>query len=242
MEDRDHGPHHLGDQALMGRMRLGDMEAFREFFARYEPMLNEIAGQQGSGRRQARVLVLEVLDDVAERIRSHRVGRIVSLAGYLANALRNRMLDERRHRLRRQRLELAAASELEGAGQAALLSACSAYTVRAARPLDAIEDTRDPMVHAFHRHVLDLLSPEEKQLLGWIGERVPQREIAEWIGSTHGATRARVHRLRARVIAEARAYLGRLARAEREHLERSCFTRGRIALVTGHPERRGSDG
>ena len=93
----------LSDQALMGRMRLGDVEAFCEFFARYEPMLNEIAGQQGSGRRQARALVLDVLYDVAERIRGHRVARIVSLAGYLANALRNRMVDESRVRRIRER-------------------------------------------------------------------------------------------------------------------------------------------
>ena len=240
MKEREDGGR-PGDQALMGRMRLGEVEAFREFFARYEPMLNEIAGQQGSARRQAQALVLDVLDDVAERIRGHRVARIVSLAGYLANALRNRMVDQSRARAIRERLELAAVSELDGAGQGVLRSACSAYSLRSARSPDAADDARDPIAEAFHRHIDGLLSDEERQLLGWLGERVPQREVAEWIGSTHSATRTRVHRLRARVLTEARAYIARLPSAEREHLERTFFTRARLALATDLPERRGSD-
>ena len=43
------------------------------------------------------------------------------------------------------------------------------------------------------------LTAEEELILSWVSRWVPQSDIAEWLGITHGAARNRVMRLRARL-------------------------------------------
>ena len=224
------------DHALRSRMRLGEVEAFREFFARFEPMLRELAERERT--RDVDGTVLDVLDDVAERIRNHRVPRKLSLAAYLAAALRNRIRGERRLQLRRASIEAGIASSLQGGRERAVLSLCSAYTLRAASPQEPSEEDREQVERDFHEFLDGLLSVEERQLLGWLGDRVPQREIAEWTNAPHGVVRMRIHRLRARIAKAIRAYLARLDAADRARLERSTGGMLRLSAPVAAGDRR----
>ena len=213
------------EAALMGRMRLGEASAFREYFARFAPALYDMAAQYRAFREWGADLVTEVvtevLDDVALRITSHRYPRGAPLGPYLISAFRNRSITRWRDRTTRDRIERGLATELEGVGQSAVLSACSAHLLRAVRSPDAEEAPElDDEVVALHDYIASLLSPEEQRIVGWLKERVSQREIAAWTGSTHGATRTRIHRLRARIVTAARQYLAQLAPETRDLLAR----------------------
>lgn len=64
------------------------------------------------------------------------------------------------------------------------------------------------------------LGAEERQLLARLGERASRGEVAEWLGSSHGAERVRVLRLRERLRAAARRHAATLAPDDRVLLER----------------------
>ena len=209
------------EEALMGRMRLGEESAFHEYLARYEPVLHDVAIERRYYRRGGPDIVLQALDAVAERIRTHRLPRGARLGPYLVCAMRNLVIDRWRAARSRERAERDAATALDGLGEAAVRSACSAYTLRLVRAPDTEEDEdMDDAVRAFHDYIESLLTPDERRILGWLGEWVSQREIAEWTGAGHGATRMRIQRLRRRVLAAAKQYLAGLDRDTREHLER----------------------
>jgi DNA-directed RNA polymerase specialized sigma24 family protein len=86
------------------------------------------------------------------------------------------------------------------------------------------EDREDPRAPAALEHLVDLLDQEltddERQLLSWLGSWVPQSEIAEWLGISHGAARNRVMRLRERLKRAAIRCAAELSIAERRELER----------------------
>ena len=230
------------DDELMARLRRGEAAACHEFFARFAPMLLELAARQGVPREWCWEPVTDLLDDVAERIRAHRLPAVASLAAYLASALRRRLSNARRDRRRRERLAREVAVEAGAPGESAVLSTCSAHSLRASRPPDDGDpDGLHPIVRGFHDHVRATLSEDEWRILGWIGERVPQREIAEWMGTTHGAMRVRVARLRARAAAAGRRYLDALAPPERALLDRFLGGNGTTTGAAGHTEERSDE-
>jgi DNA-binding CsgD family transcriptional regulator len=73
------------------------------------------------------------------------------------------------------------------------------------------------------------LTDAERQLLVWVAEEVPRRQIAEWLGENYEAVRKRVQRLARRLQGEARRHAAALPAAERHEFER--FLRR-----AGHPE------
>ena len=234
----------VSDAALMGRMRLGEETAFREFMRRFAPGLRDQLAQYAMLSELGTSLIPEVLDDVAWRIRNHGVRRKGPLAPYLWRVLRNRLLYERRRGKRLRILELSVSTELEGNGQAAILATCSSHALGSAQTPDAeVADEsaaraveEDP-VRALHDHVVAAFSEEDRRILGWLSERVPQREIAEWIGTTYGAMRVRIHRLRTRAEERAAAFVARMEPKHRAALERAYLGRSpRVAPL----ERRAS--
>ena len=211
------------DAALVGRLRLGDEDAFREYFDRYAPLLREMARRYGV-RDDTESLVTDVLDDVAERVRAHRVPKATALGPYLVSTLRNRATEERRAAMRHAALERDAADATGADGESVVRSLCSAYALRAVRaPDDEDVSTPDEHVSALHAFIGAQLDEEERRILGWVAERVPQREIAAWTGTTHGAARVRVHRLRARLLRAARAWLDALEPEARRAIARTHF-------------------
>jgi len=72
------------------------------------------------------------------------------------------------------------------------------------------------------------LSREEELLLSWVSRWVPQSDIAQWLGISHGAARNRVMRLRARLkevaLQHAATFTGRERAELREFFRRTFAT------------------
>jgi DNA-directed RNA polymerase specialized sigma24 family protein len=200
-------------------MRRSERGAFKEFFERYAPLMEALARLQRLPDTDATERAMEFLDDAALRLSlpTTRVPR--SLAAYLAASFRKRSLNGIRDARRRLRLRDGVAADAGGSNERMLPSTVSENAARAAHgPLF------EPPVLAptIERLALELergLSSDERRLLGWLGQRVPQREIAEWLGTTHGALRVRVTRLRARLRDAAFRHAERLDPAERAELD-----------------------
>ena len=80
------------------------------------------------------------------------------------------------------------------------------------------------------------LTADEEQILSWVARWVPQSDIAEWLGITHGALRNRVMRLRARLKEVAMQYAATFTGTERAELS-DFFRRAFITSRYTEPQR-----
>ena len=210
----------MSTDRLVQAMRQGDERAYREFFFRFTPLVTFLARIYRVPRAERRAIVDEFLDDMALRFGRHTRAVPQAFSSYLAVAFRNRLRNAARDGERRGELERAAAMDIAGAGEHAILSASSAHAVRASCG-PAWED--EHLAAGLERLALLLeneLGREERRIITWLGRRVPQREIAAWLGVSHGALRVRVSRLRARLRLAALAHLESLIDEERAQIER----------------------
>lgn len=208
------------DAALVGAMRRNDPCAFREFFERFASLLRALARLHRLPASDVDERVTEFLDDAAMRLYLPTTPLPRSLAPYLAAAFRKRSLNRARDHHRRAVLRDGCASEIGALTERVVTTAVSESALRASHGPDA--DT-PVLSHALERLALELergLTPDERRLLAWLGQRVPQREIAAWLGTTHGAVRVRVTRLRARLRDAAFRHAGQLDGEERAELDR----------------------
>jgi DNA-directed RNA polymerase specialized sigma24 family protein len=219
------------DEALLDAMRRNDAGAFREFFERFSPLLAALAGSCGIGTDRRDEVVTEFLDDVAMHLALASTAVPRSVASYLATSFRNRA--KKVARALRVSEALPSAYLVDGGGSERIVATLASE--------DAVRASHGPdwdgpgLSVAIERLALELergLDAEERQLLALLGERVPQREIAEWLGTTHGALRVRVTRLRARLADAAVRYAWRLEGAERAALDRFF---ARIAIPVSRP-------
>jgi RNA polymerase sigma factor (sigma-70 family) len=235
--EHSHRRDELPDADLVLAMRRHESDAFHEFFARHAPMLELLAGTRRVPRAEREALVTEFLDDVAMRLVSHTTPVPRSLAAYLVVSFRRWHLNRVRDARRRE--ELGAEHALEtGAGQErAILGATSADAIRASQGPDHEDETHAAPIERLALAIENRLGASERQLLEWLGQRVPQRIIAEWLGVTHGAIRVRVTRLRRRLRAVASEYVAGLSEPERETVER-FLRRGAGTATSGDADRR----
>lgn len=227
-DERDEGPgsDRWSGRALMGRLRLGDAAAFEEYIDRYAPIIREAAVRCGGTRQFGETIVADVLHDVAEAIRAHRVPRDALLGPYLLGALRRHVLSLREERDRRGAVDRSLASALDGEGERAIPGTVSAHTLRATRSPDAEGGGRhDEMVRRFHDFVRSIVTDEEWMVLGWRSERVFGRDIATWLGRPHNTVRSQLHRVFARIATASRKYLESLDAAERAYIEHRYLAR-----------------
>lgn len=218
----------LGDEDLIAAMRASEPAALAEYFARFSPTLAQVAARlrlDGAGREEC---VTELLGDVAMRIVEHRVQRMRSLTDFLVRSLRNKVLNERKGDVRRERWEAEAMRVLTRApgvaDEGVVASLMSAYSRRAAEGADTVPDDGegdDAAVtsHPARRRLLDALSAEmtdeDRQIMGWVSEWTEQRVIAGWLGMSYDSLRLRLHRLRARLVVAAKRHLAGAAAEDR---------------------------
>ena len=194
------------DRALVARLRVHDEAAYREFFLRHRALLLELA-RRGRVRPDLRD---EVAGDFLERI-AMKLARATSvvpdhLAAYVAAAFSRHLIDRARARRTRSAAVREAMTERES-GEWVVTSLASEDALRASAGTSGREeDELPPALQALLRYVESETSEEERRLLWWLAERVPQRQIAEWTGSSHGAARLRVMRLRGRLRQRIIAY------------------------------------
>ena len=211
----------LDAQALIARIRSGDRAACHEYMSRYSFLLEEMASRYGADPAEREDIVYEVLHDMLLRIQAHRVSEQTSLGPYLVSALKHRLSNQRRDDEVKDRAQQAATEDCEGEGESAVRSTCSEYAWRASRPPDCDDETGlHPAVARLHAFVKSLLTTEQLDIAGWVGDGVGQREIAEWLGAAYGATRMRVSRMRESSSVAAQRYVEGLPPEERAVIER----------------------
>jgi len=187
------------DRALVARLRVHDEAAYREFFLRHRPLLLELA-RRGRVRPELRD---EIAGDFLERI-SMKLARPTSvvpdhLAAYVAAAFTRHLIDRARAR-RSRSAALREAMTARDSGEWVVSSLSSEDALRASVGAGGRDDGELPAaLRALLGFVESETSEEERRLLWWLAERVPQRQIAEWTGVSHGAARLRVMRLRAKL-------------------------------------------
>jgi RNA polymerase sigma factor (sigma-70 family) len=225
------------DAALVAAMRRNERGAFREFFERFAPLIAALARSHRLPATDPDERTIEFLDDVALRLCLPTTALPRSLAAWLAASFRRRSLNGARDIRQRRRLRDGCAIDTGGFAERVVSSAVSENAVRSSYGPATDAATLSP---ALERLALELehgLSPDERRLLAWLGQRVPQREIAAWLGTTHGALRVRVTRLRARLRDAAFRHADRLAGDERAEIDRFFRRIDVVVPVTLAPPR-----
>jgi DNA-directed RNA polymerase specialized sigma24 family protein len=244
-------------------MRGGDTWAWGEFGTRFEPVLLAYARRFGIPAETRRELVLDLLADEGMKFAEGRGAVPAQLPAYLARALRNRYLNEKRSATRRAAAYVAAAnasdpgaspreatpgSRVRGRADDAALHesvveyACSEATLRAAREPDTDARDANPVMEQFVTHIRRHLTDEEQQILGWEERRVPHRQIAEWLDMSYDATTKRIWRLKRRLQALTAEYHTEIpAGDDRRELERllrrsGATPPGRAVTSTAKPD------
>lgn len=201
-----------GDMELVAAVRHGDFEALREFYARFEPLLARYASRAGLAFECWEDEAHDVLCDVVLALLAGDArtrGGVRSVHAYVIRAFRNRMLDSHRASARRDARE---------SDERMVLESCSEYAIR--ESAGALSESHESLpAIARLATVLDAaLTAEERQMLTWVSNAVPMREIAQWLGVGYSAAKVRLSRLRSRLRERALRHVNECAGAEREEL------------------------
>jgi RNA polymerase sigma factor (sigma-70 family) len=210
----------LGERELVLAMRRDEPEAFTEFVARYHALLIRHARAARVGAAEQDAVVLEVLGDVAERLTSPGARIPRSLAAYLVASLKHRLLNSQRDAARHDRLREQALAELDTHHERAILSTCSEASLRASRGAAWEAPVVRPAMARLAAALDRVLTDDERRLVAWVGQHVPQHRIAEWLGVSQAAVAKRIARLRARLRRVAFAYVATQEPAEQRELQR----------------------
>ena len=226
------------DAALVAAMRRNEAGAFREFFARFAPLITALARSRPSASSELSERVTDFLDDAALNLCRATTPVPRTLAAWLAAAFRRRDHNRMRDLRVRERLREEYAADAGAASERVVVTASSENALRESHGPGWDGAALSPAMEQLALALEQGLSAEERQMLAWLGARVPQREIAAWLGTTHGATRVRITRLRARLRDAALRYAHRLDGPDRDELGR-FFRRVEIAMpaLAGPPAR-----
>jgi DNA-directed RNA polymerase specialized sigma24 family protein len=231
------------DQELLQRLRRDDAVALRQFYDRFSSALWKLARQAHVQPALREELITDCLSDAALHLMQPTVAVPSNLTGYLVAAFKHRLANDRRARKRRLAAGTAAVSY--GSDERVVREVCSEASIRASAGPVAEAPPLSPVLERLSRLIDADITDQERQVLRWISESIPQGLIAEWLGITHNATRVRVLRLRDRLIEVALRYDGPWHPGEREELHaffRRCGLSDRAlraaqARASGAPER-----
>jgi RNA polymerase sigma factor (sigma-70 family) len=202
----------MSNAELIAAVRQGSFEALREFYARFEPLLARYAVRAGISLESWEDDAHDVLSDVVlslisdeKRARTKPRDDVRDIHSYIQRAFRNRMLTAYRSAARRDQRDARAIS-------------CSESAVRASGGDNGDASTVSPAI-ARLAAVLDAeLTSDERQMLTWVGNAVPMRDVASWLGINYSAAKVRLSRARSRLRERALRHVHECAGAEREAL------------------------
>jgi DNA-directed RNA polymerase specialized sigma24 family protein len=204
---------------LVERMRREELAAFQEFFACYCPVLLREARRLGVQPELREEIVIACLDDAAVGLMQHTTPIPRSLAAYLVTALRHDVFNESRRGRRERAHAEVAYREMTSHRQRVVMEGCSEASLRASDGPDWEVVPLAPSIERLAAALDSGLNEDERRLLLWVGQWVPQTLIAEWLGISYGATRARVLRLRTRLRAAAARHVEGASSADRVVLD-----------------------
>jgi DNA-directed RNA polymerase specialized sigma24 family protein len=220
------------DRDLVQRLRRPGERAVREFFVAYFPVLLREATRLGVEHSEREHCVLRCLSDAIDAIARSRQPLQTPLVYYLLRALRNDVMNRRRDVRREELRTRRAVTEVPGSGEWVVAESCSENLLRSSAGPDWNPPPVTPVLERLATMIDEGITADERKIMHWIGDYVPQRIIAEWLGISHSAARVRVHRLRERLREAAQRYAAQFDEEERRIL--LAFFR-RTAVVT--PER-----
>jgi DNA-directed RNA polymerase specialized sigma24 family protein len=211
----------LIDVELIDAMRHGDVWAWHEFDCRFRPGLEAYAARVGIPSSTWDECINDVLEDTAVRV-TRRAGALpANFRAYLITAMRNRAKSLARSTARRERWYRDASHET-GTGEVVVPSLHSQSALRVSESAVQYGGEESPRDAATNRGVarlatllFDELSDSDRQLVAWVAEAVPHREIAAWLGATYEATTKRIWRLCRRLRQRAPAHLDSMTPEER---------------------------
>ncbi len=236
----------LADDALLAAMRTDDDPfAWAEYFSRFRPLLTDYVGRVRTIPGVDVIdlhhaLVDDLLAEEAERLMRSTAGVHTRIAPYLLRAARSRLANLRRSATRRQRLYFGAALDsadgvVDGTMSEYARRSSRARAIHEPSPIaggaagaagapvagSASDAERPPPVVASLAALMRAATtPEEQLILSWLGQRIPHRTIATWLGAEYDATAKRCWRLCKRLRAAAVTYAAGLAPDERHEIER----------------------
>ena len=213
------------DTELVAAVRKGRYDALREFYARFEPLLARYAARAGISLESWEDDAHDVLCDVVlSLIASDKNARkrprddVRDIHSYIQRAFRNRMLDAWRAAARREQRDTSATSSDAATSERMVLATCSESAVRASSGEDHDPSTLSPAIARLATVLGAELSSRERQMLTWVGNAVPMRDIATWLGINHSAAKVRLSRTRSRLRVRALRHVNECMGAEREEL------------------------
>lgn len=218
----------LGDAALIHAMRARDERAVAEFVRRHQFLVLMQARRFRVPPSERRAWVADTLDALAQSLMRKQSTIPLSLPRYVVAAAKRRALMERRDLALRERRESEAIGELGGLGEGAVVVLCSEDSVRSTYGPAWEPASLPPVLQRLLAVLATGASPEERELLSWVGQRVPYSRIAEWLGVTRSAAVKRVTRLRKRLVDATLRFGGSLEPEQRAELLR--FLRRACAL------------
>lgn len=212
------------DAEVVAAMRRGDARAVERFIARHHRLLLDYARRAGLPGTERDALVGELLEDVAMQLMMRTAPLPTNLRLYLLTALRNRLLNWKRARERRNRVVNEAVrdsyADCDFAHHGDAAAGSSEANVRASRGPGLERAALPRALERLSAYLSEGLSDDERQLLVAVAENVPQREIAEWLGVSYVVVRKRLERLRARLTEAAMRYTNTLEPDDARELQR----------------------
>jgi DNA-directed RNA polymerase specialized sigma24 family protein len=197
------------EASMLAALKRGEERAATALYDGLFPGLLTVAARTGVPYAERDELVADTLRRVLTALAREGSVTPASLMAYAMRAMRNLRREQASSRESRERLVQAVREEVVVQGVPANDDVESAVPSRHSHALGAL-------ARALEAHA----TTEELQVLSWLADMAPQRDIARWLGITHGAARVRIHRVRTRL----RGLAGRIAQsmspADQRELER----------------------
>jgi DNA-directed RNA polymerase specialized sigma24 family protein len=205
----------LGDAALIDAMRASDRRAIDEFIIRYQRLLFDRARNAGILRGDCEDHIIEVVEEVAILIVTHRVRPTKALGAYVVKCFFNRLADVVDDAKRRRRIVQENTEDAPARGERAVMGLVSEDAIRSSHGPDWECVPLSEPLRRLASMIEEGLSAEDEQLLAWQSRFVPLRQIASWLGISYAAAAQRSWRLRERLRATATQYAFNLSPKER---------------------------
>ena len=210
----------LTDTELIRAMREYPPAAWREFDARFRPILEHYAERSRIPEAEWSECIGSVLSEEAVRL-IDRTTTPSRLTGYLIRAVRHRWMRMRREAENRHRLYRYAANDPESQRPVVRAAVSEATRQAANNPVkEQVSASASSALRHWMALVRDELTEEEAELLEWAGDLCPRPMMAEWLGMNYHALRKKVTRTIERARALARACEHELPPEERKEIRR----------------------
>jgi DNA-binding CsgD family transcriptional regulator len=223
----------MSDPELVERLQARDSAAVNEFVLRFEPLVSRYARWLRVPEDERGHWVSDLLYDVAMTLSRGKNAMRSHLSAYVAGACRLRVREHRERQATYRTHILDALADVHagplGLREVVVASLASERSMRDARGPDWEPPPLAPVLERLVSALDEGVTPDERQMLRWLGDQLSYTLIAERLGITRPATVSRIQRLRLRLIEAALRFGASLDRTERADFVRFLRRTGVVA-------------